>query len=465
MKKNNLIGWLFIIVIFTIILIYISSINIINNNFDNRVYLSSIVIIIIALTQLLMDNKKYSLNKIFWLFNLFFLGIAPIINYISEYFPWKYSINNEKLFTSNLYIILIFFVYIISSMVINSKQDKNISKIKGILFDDKLNKKNIQVVLLIVSCICFMILSLNIGFSNLFIRTKNYTDIVEDSSLNSIITTFCRAFPVFSFSILYYLDKKVNVKINKVIYCLTLLILIIVNFPTSVTRFWMGAIYIGVFCIVFERKLRYRTFDIAVIVILLFVFPVFVNFKRTTLSEFEVSKILKYDLVAAYNTTDFDAYTLIPRSFEFLEEYGSTHGNQILTTILFFIPRSIWKSKSVATGALIAIKQGQWYTNISCPYIAEGLVNFGFIGGIFFTIIIARIIKYLDNTYWKIKEIEDDKNVYLIELYYPFLLGFFLFMLRGALHHAIVYTCGFLLPIIVIYLINKIKVVKYERKN
>lgn len=67
------------------------------------------------------------------------------------------------------------------------------------------------------------------------------------------------------------------------------------------------------------------------------------------------------------------------KAVEYIAENGTTNGRQLLGCFLFFIPRTIWKTKPIGSGALVAEIIGQEHTNISMPFIGEGLINFGFL--------------------------------------------------------------------------------------
>ena len=81
---------------------------------------------------------------------------------------------------------------------------------------------------------------------------------------------------------------------------------------------------------------------------------------------------------------------MICRSLDLVSQMGSFKGKQLLGAMLFFIPRSIWPSKPIGSGATIAIYQRQSFKNISCPIIGEAIINFGIIGVIIFAVAIAK---------------------------------------------------------------------------
>lgn len=458
----------FIITLSLLFLILFIAFNIVNidvkiEKIDFGIIFTFIIIAIICLSQIILDKQKFSLNKVLWYFNLFFLFISPMIQYLTNYSPWRYKLKEEDMLECNILIIFVFLIYIIFyKFFFKVKKEENVESRGVFLYN---NNKLYQTIIFTLSIICFLILLLNIGFSGFFNRGSNYTDIVESSALNSVITCFCRSFPVYAFTILFYLNKKYKGNVNRLYLYSSFILLIISNFPTSITRFWMGAIYIGILLIMYSKKINRRTFDVIFCLTFLVLFPIFATFKRTSLEEFSFSNINRLGIVEAYNSTDYDAYSIIVRSIEYIKDNGNCYGKQIIGTLFFFIPRSIWKTKPIASGALIAESQGQWYTNISCPYIAEGIINFGIIGAFLFTIILCYFIKKMDTKYWKLQVEEQSNKIYYIQLYYPYFIGFMIFLLRGALHHAIVYISGFCLPIIVISLIKNILNKKGEKNE
>ena len=68
---------------------------------------------------------------------------------------------------------------------------------------------------------------------------------------------------------------------------------------------------------------------------------------------------------------------------------------------------------------------------------------------------LAKIIKYCDDRYWYYQE-KNDNKIHYVEMYYVYMIGFIIFLLRGALHHAIVYISGFLLPLMCIIFIERV---------
>jgi hypothetical protein len=91
---------------------------------------------------------------------------------------------------------------------------------------------------------------------------------------------------------------------------------------------------------------------------------------------------------------DYDAFGQLMNTLEYIDAEGISYLKQISGSILFFIPRNFWESKPSDSGVLIANFKGFSFQNLSCPWIAEAILNFGFWGlfaiSIFFGIFLKQ---------------------------------------------------------------------------
>lgn len=455
MSKFN-VNFKSIIRFFWILLLCICMINVLNTDFngvhaDISVLLTFMLIAIISLINIIKDKTPYSLNKTFWYFNLIFFFIAPIIQYKTGYRVWNYGLDNDAYLNTNLFILLSDFIFMLFYKKI--KKDDIISQEKIKIETTSVFKS----ILFVCSLICLFIVVKNIGFASLFSREENSYSISGDGMFNTIFTHLLKCIPVYAFFVFY--SEKNKITLPSIII---LIIICLLNFPTSTTRFWMGAIYIGIFLIIFNKKSKEnRTYDILILLIFTIIFSLLYSFKFHDLSYFMENGIDIKNFKDSYNSVDYDAYSIIYRSFDYVKANDIVFGRQLIGTLLFIIPRSIWPAKPKPTGDLIVSSQGQWYTNVSCPFLAEGYINFGIIGTILFQIILAILCSKLDNNYWKNK-----KNNSYIKFLYPFLMGFLIFLERGALHPTVVYLFCFSIPLIFTVLLNIFrKVKKYDYKS
>jgi hypothetical protein len=75
-------------------------------------------------------------------------------------------------------------------------------------------------------------------------------------------------------------------------------------------------------------------------------------------------------------------------------------GHQLLGSLLFFVPSSIWSAKPLATGIFLAdyliANYSMWFTNLSAPLIAEGYLDFGPGGVVLYAAVMAWLVVYLN---------------------------------------------------------------------
>ncbi len=398
----------------------------------------------ICIVNIISDNYTFSLNKIFWYFNFVFLFIAPLFQHLSNYYPWNYFISDELKMKTNFIIIIAFVIY---DLVMILKKKRNI---KFENYKIKNTEVNIQMVL---SVIALLLLTVIMGINGLFLRDNNAVIQIGENGLVDIIIKIIRSIPVFTIALYIVYCKNKGKRIFNIKMIILLLMVLYTNFPTSLSRYWMGAIYLGIFILIYGEKIKGRQFDILLILVLMFLFPLFQIFKNETIITIFKSDILK-TWTSTYNNVDYDAYSMLARIIKYVETNGIVYGKQVLGTIFFLVPRSIWGAKPIPTGVYVATMQRANFVNLSAPYIGEGYINFGIFGVILFMGILASIIKQLDYNYFKYRE---KKGVSIIELIYPFTVGYIIFLMRGSMHPAIVFLFLFLVYFLVVFQLKKIK--------
>src|SRR5699024_9384922 len=129
-----------------------------------------------------------------------------------------------------------------------------------------------------------------VGISNLFSRSTNSLGI-ENQSVWLIVNYSIRSLSVMyvSLSILYsqkngYLHKKYN-------FILGAVIMLLVNFPTGLPRFWVGSVYVGLLVIIFQKKVNPFLFRMIMLIGILVVFPFISLFRNQSFSEVFSSSI------------------------------------------------------------------------------------------------------------------------------------------------------------------------------
>lgn len=139
----------------------------------------------------------------------------------------------------------------------------------------------------------------------------------------------------------------------------------------------------------------------------------------------------------------YDAWANVHTVVEIVAKTGLRWGHQLLGTLFFYVPRSLWPTKPTHTGYLIAdYLPNMSYTNISAPLVAEAYLDFSVVGVIGAAVLMAYLTRYLDKLYWSKDPIKMSAGLY-------FSLNL-LFLLRGALMSAVAYATGAALAFITV---------------
>ena len=400
----------------------------INNgvNYDLSILLLSYFIIIYCLIKLFFFNPQpFSLHNIFHLFFIFFFGIAPVIQFKKNIIFWeeKSSITSDDFFWGNVLVIVIMIFYNIIYYI--NKKNEYIS----ILFFLNKNKNsfskenNFQKGLILISISTTILVFFNKGFILESMIYRGYESANIGSNLGlyfSKIINYFRIIPVIC--LLFF---KLSNKKNNIFELLLLAIVIFNNFPTGIPRFLVATVYIPLAITYFKLLKKQFYFTIGFITSLLFVFPYLHHF-RYKLS-FRNNDFLNFDM---FTKLHFDSYQ---NTLNVINTNLITYGNQLAGVVFFFIPKFLWEDKPVGSGHVLAEKiEYVGFTNRAISLFGEGYINFGYLGIIFFTIILALFNSSMDSLYWK-------HNIKLkaISIFYLFMIPLEFYLLRGGLQASI----------------------------
>lgn len=417
-----------------------------NNNAINYNFLllaSYFIIAEFSLIQALrLDGMPYSLNKIFYIFSLFFFGISPGLQYKNRISFWGSPIIDEAtLLALNIIIIFILLTYaFFYKYFIKRKRESNISNCLSPIFSNRevKNYYTFHILLILFSLVSFF----------LFFSTRNFNPIgllyrggilSDNETLTSstallIADIFIRPVPIICL-MLYKIYSGKSRLLEMLLFCFVL----ISNFPTAMPRFQAAALYIGLSLVYFKKMFKGINFPIIIAMGILVLLP-FLNLFRVVNNN-EKSLQLNFDM---FLLGDFDSYQNFGLA---IDHKFITYGEQLLGVFLFFVPRAIWPSKPIGSGAVLADKLNLNLSNISMNYFAEGYVNFGFFGIIIFSIILSYINSNLDKLYWPAKsEMKGFASLYVL------LIGMEFFVLRGDLLSSFAYTIGLSLAVVILTL-------------
>lgn len=454
LKKSQVI----ISIAILLILVGISNIVIPFENLKRNNFLVQVTFFLNAFvwTALLINEVKkraFSLSFMHWMFCLLFFFFAAVVQYSNDKFPWINYRSDDVLLYANLILLL----WTIGVLVGQHIRIFSLFKIKKNLIKEvdvnRCFESSFAILVLIVVWRIF-----NIGFWNLLARSTSTYSMSENASIAMLLQHSMDAIAYFSalFCILSIKSSK-----KSIIYSILTFIVLLIGYPpTGLARYKAAAIFMGIFLTTSKFLKITRAFVLLFLASFIIILPFLNAFRIMTfenVSFIEIFNNIMSNMANLWLAGDYDAYTMLTLAIDYIENNGITYGYQLLGSMLFWVPRQIWNSKPLGSGAEIAESLGWNFTNLSCPLPAEGLINYSLIGVLCFAVLIGILMNVLDRLYW-----EKPFEINRINIIYPVIVVFFFFMNRGDLLSSTAYMTAFivigLLYIKMISLFNKIKI-------
>ncbi|MBT8265594.1 MAG: O-antigen polysaccharide polymerase Wzy [Bacteroidia bacterium] len=272
-----------------------------------------------------------------------------------------------------------------------------------------------------------------------------------------------------------YLKRKKIITNNSIYVFLLLMVLfamfIVFKNPLTEKRNSIGPIYITLLFLFSPKLLNSNTKSFLFLFFsMVILFPLVSGLTHLDASIGEIMNnpelILDHyrdeGFITTFNTLHYDAFANVMATIDYVFKNGLTWGYQLLSGLLFFVPRSIWASKPNSTGEVIGDyvieDYGFVYSNLSNPLVAEGYINFGIIGVVIMAFALAFFIIKLMN--WLNSESPLKR---IMGFYFAVHL---LFLLRGDFTNGFSYYIGTLFGVMVIpSMINKFLKMSFKKKH
>ena len=375
----------------------------------------------IVLLLVLSCYFSYRIFSFFDLQNIFcfiFFVAIPQMEIMNGISYWGLNpLNTEEILHANLSI----FIYHLVAFVFQFGAGKK-SKKDELIF--RLNVRNAIIVTLVSIIVVWFYYK--VSLISLFFRGFEFGYLSKGLEMTNlewlVIEHFIRVIPFVT--LLHYIRETkytgtVN-KGNKLALLFLLISTVVLTFPSGIARFLVGIIYGAIFFVSNPKYLTSRNIAFFIVFGLLIVFPFLDNFRHFNGN---ISFFYSRDYFASGH---FDAYFNLAET----SNVSLTYGWQAIGVLLFFIPRSLWASKPLNSGTYVANELSMSWENISMPYIAEGYLNFGYIGVVLFACISSYLFLILD-----------EQVARKLSIGYLF-VGIVVFLLRGSLMSAFAYGIG-----------------------
>lgn len=212
----------------------------------------------------------------------------------------------------------------------------------------------------------------------------DYFDLDSSPASFAMVSMLTRVPALMALAILTTLlvtkSKVSSAPIFPVIMLITLPFSILANFPTAIPRFWLGSI---IFCIaliymISRDGIVRKMYSAAVLFALLVAFP-FAGILRNYFSDDRVHSFRTL-VLDGYSNGQYDIFMMLLAVVRYVNVFGYTNGNQILGSVLFWVPRSIYGGKPYGTGYMVAQALQFDFYNLATPLLSEMYIDFGVVG-------------------------------------------------------------------------------------
>ena len=172
---------------------------------------------------------------------------------------------------------------------------------------------------------------------------------------------------------------------SRVCVLLLLFMLVIITENTfTEKRNALGPLYIALLLVALQKwfAVGFRRLFLLVgsMVVLFPAFAIFTHNRSQTISSVSLQQVTD-QIADHYFSINYDSWANIYTAVEIVKVHGMQWGHQLLGSLLFFVPSSVWSAKPLATGIFLADylirNYSMWFTNLSAPLVAEGYLDFG----------------------------------------------------------------------------------------
>ena len=423
-------------------------------------FISFIIITLITYYNLFIEAEYSPFIAAYVVFNYLFFLLAPIIQIGS------FTETNNRFATRMIYdvglslktnglIILFNLIFFSSYLFFKKKYKYKITKIVA-----PKNEKNLPLTILILFVISVAVLYFSMDFMmDEFSRPnwlKSTYSVFELLVQKKVLFMIPLAIIVLCYQ--FYKNQSKITNNTLILFFILLgsfLLLLWFKNPLTEKRNALGPIYIALIFLFYPKLLntnvKIMSFLFFAMILLFPLFQIFTHIDYSFEAIINKPSLLSKEFTDAkfattFNTLNYDAFSNISATIEYVSKNGFAYGYQLLSGLLFFVPRAIWSSKPISTGELVGdfiIEQYDFnFKNLSNPLVSEGYINFGIFGVILLSLILAffmvRLLIWLNRP---------DQLKRIIAFYFAIHL---LFLLRGDFTNGYAYFIGTLIGVLII---------------
>lgn len=325
----------------------------------------------IRLAYIVGSGARNLVETTVWIFTYVFLGAAPLVQLRSGVFPNTTPGLAATLFRSGLVVVILGAVAFASGYYVSKIRP---AETKPPSVSDVHQGRTL--LLALGALLAGLYLIAKVGTGTLFASRSGLDFKLLTTWPNPLVSVMVRAFVSMTLLVAFVaITKARDASVGKgfalLRWAVLAALLIVVN-PISSPRYVFGTVALGILTVLgaYATRGRARATGVSVMSALVLLFPLADAFRYGSTAQFKSDSP-----VSALTTGDFDAFGQLTNTLLYLQTRGATDGQQFLGVVLFWVPRSIWPTKPVDTGILLANSRNYSFTNLSAPLQAELMIN------------------------------------------------------------------------------------------
>jgi hypothetical protein len=365
--------------------------------------LSSVGVTIALLIQLRFGMRQTAAapaDIVVFIFNWLFLDLAPKVQLMSM--PQRLintsTVTVDGVALTNLVCALFMIAFTVFYSFL-SRRDENLQPVLPVQVKPRQEFTAGAVGLALVLCFAVVAIAAPSAY-----RSIENAEAASPASL--VINRFLLFLPSATLLILLHETVRSGRKIlfSRVCVLLLLLLLVIVTEnPYTEKRNALGPVYIALLLVLFQNWFAAGTRRLLLLVgSMVLIFPaitIFTHNHQQSVADVTFRQVSD-QIADHYFSVNYDSWANIYTAVEIVKVHGMQWGHQLLGSLLFFVPSSIWSSKPLATGIFLAdyliANYSMWFTNLSAPLAAEGYLDFGPVGVTLYAFILALFVAFLN---------------------------------------------------------------------
>lgn len=357
--------------------------------------------------------------SLFWTFNYIFLGMTPLtLSFDSSPYYLANLASKETILKANILIFLALFVSAVTQILLIKSFRSKFPKVNLINYQKIYD--NAKIVFYIYVIILFPVVSYLGGFSQIFRTTRfnNFSPTVN-LPIYSIAYAIIYGIPSINATCFMLLSKVNHIKVSKKYIFITTTWCLLLSNPFGIAR---QTTLLMIMPILSIYAARIRVLRNALLVSL----PLIISFGSGIIDRYTGQ--FKFQALRPFSQNgDFDAFFQFANGIQVFDSVEFRPFRQLIGSLLFFVPRSIWEDKPLDTGVEVAKNFGLRFENLSAPWILENYANARYLG-----IVLGAILMIITLFYTQIGGLQDFRGT----LYACTISGLIFIVLRGSLLQA-----------------------------